>query len=156
MVDSLDLGSNARACRFESCHPHQLIKGGICLPLLIDQKYGTRTHPNATVRWTVAEIRLDGFYSIHFRKAEMAIESCHPHQGKKHPAGCFFVWQNKVSNPFLLQNDRKTHSICELCARSSVKIFDFQTKTLLKFPAFPAIMYGVTTGIVGELGKCFR
>ncbi len=23
LVDSLDLGSNARACRFESCHPHQ-------------------------------------------------------------------------------------------------------------------------------------
>ena len=22
LVDSLDLGSNARACRFESCHPH--------------------------------------------------------------------------------------------------------------------------------------
>ena len=24
LVDSLDLGSNARACRFESCHPHQI------------------------------------------------------------------------------------------------------------------------------------
>ena len=35
----------------------------------------TRTHLNATVRWTVAEIRLDGFHTIHFRKAEMAIES---------------------------------------------------------------------------------
>ena len=23
LVDSLDLGSNAQACRFESCHPHQ-------------------------------------------------------------------------------------------------------------------------------------
>ena len=22
LVDSLDLGSNAQACRFESCHPH--------------------------------------------------------------------------------------------------------------------------------------
>ena len=27
LVDSLDLGSNARACRFESCHPHQIAKG---------------------------------------------------------------------------------------------------------------------------------
>ena len=25
LVDSLDLGSNARACRFESCHPHQIV-----------------------------------------------------------------------------------------------------------------------------------
>ena len=24
LVDSLDLGSNARACRFESCHPHHI------------------------------------------------------------------------------------------------------------------------------------
>ena len=26
LVDSLDLGSNAQACRFESCHPHQSIQ----------------------------------------------------------------------------------------------------------------------------------
>ena len=24
LVDSLDLGSNAKACRFESCHPHHI------------------------------------------------------------------------------------------------------------------------------------
>ena len=35
LVDSLDLGSNARACRFESCHPHQIIKGRHCLPFII-------------------------------------------------------------------------------------------------------------------------
>ena len=155
MVDSLDLGSNAQACRFESCHPHQKERP-YGLSFFGANNRRTRTHLNAAVQWTVAELRLDGFHSILFCYAEKAIESCHLHQGKKHPAGCFFVWQNKVSNPFMIQNDRKTHSICELCACSSVKIFDFQTKTLLKFPAFPAIMYGVTTGIVGELGKCFR
>ena len=32
LVDSLDLGSNAQACRFESCHPHQIFKGGFGLP----------------------------------------------------------------------------------------------------------------------------
>ena len=25
LVDSLDLGSNAKACRFESCRPHQIL-----------------------------------------------------------------------------------------------------------------------------------
>ena len=35
LVDSLDLGSNARACRFESCHPHQK-------PTLIDTKLSVR------------------------------------------------------------------------------------------------------------------
>ena len=35
LVDSLDLGSNARACRFESCHPHQVKERGISLSLLL-------------------------------------------------------------------------------------------------------------------------
>ena len=34
LVDSLDLGSNARACRFESCHPHQ-ISLIILIPLVL-------------------------------------------------------------------------------------------------------------------------
>ena len=34
LVDSLDLGSNARACRFESCCPHQKRRGRQSLPLL--------------------------------------------------------------------------------------------------------------------------
>ena len=41
LVDSLDLGSNAQACRFESCHPHQistmvLIRNHRAFSILID------------------------------------------------------------------------------------------------------------------------
>ena len=41
LVDSLDLGSNAQACRFESCHPHHLpmeswIHGSIGIFVLSD------------------------------------------------------------------------------------------------------------------------
>ena len=41
LVDSLDLGSNARACRFESCHPHQkstmvLIQNHRAFSILVD------------------------------------------------------------------------------------------------------------------------
>ena len=43
LVDSLDLGSNARACRFESCHPHHLpmeswIHGSIGIFVFKDRK----------------------------------------------------------------------------------------------------------------------
>ena len=40
LVDSLDLGSNARACRFESCHPHQAKERGISLSLLLHVRAG--------------------------------------------------------------------------------------------------------------------
>ena len=37
LVDSLDLGSNAQACRFESCHPHQKKDSALrgCCPFLV-------------------------------------------------------------------------------------------------------------------------
>ena len=40
LVDSLDLGSNARACRFESCHPHQKKRGfaPLFLVRMVDSK----------------------------------------------------------------------------------------------------------------------
>ena len=37
LVDSLDLGSNAQACRFESCHPHQNKTACFCRPFFRDQ-----------------------------------------------------------------------------------------------------------------------
>ena len=40
LVDSLDLGSNARACRFESCHPHQVKKRGNSLSFLLNEGKG--------------------------------------------------------------------------------------------------------------------
>ena len=61
LVDSLDLGSNAQACRFESCHPHQEDQdpNGVVVFLLLGGNR-TRTDLDATVRWTVAR---DGWRS---------------------------------------------------------------------------------------------
>ena len=51
LVDSLDLGSNARACRFESCHPHQ-IKKEACASFFI--WYGKELEQNkCNCPWTV-------------------------------------------------------------------------------------------------------
>ena len=40
LVDSLDLGSNARACRFESCHPHQEKRDPIGASLFLIRRLG--------------------------------------------------------------------------------------------------------------------
>ena len=34
MVDSVDLGSSAKACRFESCRPHQGLFGALLLAIV--------------------------------------------------------------------------------------------------------------------------
>ena len=80
LVDSVDLGSSAKACRFESCRPHQIKRRGVSLSFLFGTAYGrTRTHLNATVRWTVARCgldRIDTLICTHSR-VQMQIESCH-------------------------------------------------------------------------------
>ena len=55
LVDSLDLGSNARACRFESCHPHQKEEGSIRFPLLFDNRQ------DETLIWSSPVIRTKAF-----------------------------------------------------------------------------------------------
>ena len=78
LVDSVDLGSTARACRFESCCPHQIKRRGISLSFLFGQ-HGTRTHLNASVRWTLAATssKTGGFFYFLFslRKKKMQIDS---------------------------------------------------------------------------------
>ena len=63
LVDSVDLGSTARACRFESCCPHQIKRRGRSLSFLFG-RHRTRTQLNADVRWTSACRQLDGGNSI--------------------------------------------------------------------------------------------
>ena len=53
LVDSLDLGSNAQACRFESCHPHQ--KREAVRPLFFGADDRARTLLNATRMSVAAE-----------------------------------------------------------------------------------------------------
>ena len=52
------------------CLTAPIQKGRLKPPLLYWYCYRTRTHLNATVRWTVAEIRLDGFHTIHFLQSK--------------------------------------------------------------------------------------
>ena len=89
LVDSVDLGSSVLDVQVRVLLPAPIKKRRLSLLFFIGIDHRrTRTHLNATVRWTVAEIRLDGFHSIRFRKAETAIESCHPHKkARSQPAG---------------------------------------------------------------------
>ena len=81
LVDSLDLGSNARACRFESCHPHQKASRPYCGREAFCAGR-TRTHFYASVRWTLAATssKTGGYlyFSFPLRERKMHIESCHP------------------------------------------------------------------------------
>ena len=77
LVDSLDLGSNARACRFESCHPHQIRKGGFSLPFLFGW-YAQDENPSNAARTSAAFRQLDGgnsFIFISLWGMKMQIES---------------------------------------------------------------------------------
>ena len=42
----------------------------------------TRTHLNTDARWASVAFRLDGMQSLHFRKAEMAIEPGHQYDSQ--------------------------------------------------------------------------
>ena len=82
------LGSTARACRFESCCPHQIIKAprkGVLL--LFGKKDRARTHLNASVRWTLAATSSKTGGYIYFlsplRGKKMQIESCCPFSPKE-------------------------------------------------------------------------
>ena len=66
LVDSLDLGSNARACRFESCHPHQIRRRGFGLSFLFLSD-GTRTHLNAARISAAGEGLTEPLYSLLFQ-----------------------------------------------------------------------------------------
>ena len=66
LVDSVDLGSTANACRFESCCPHQKKRARQGSLFWCGSSNGTRTHFNAEVRWTSAKRRLDGVCSLVF------------------------------------------------------------------------------------------
>ena len=48
------LGSNAQACRFESCHPHQEITNPFRGWLFLYARWVDSNPSNASVRWTLA------------------------------------------------------------------------------------------------------
>ena len=61
LVDSVDLGSTANACRFESCCPHQKKRARQGSLFLVRQ--GLKPIQSA-VLWTAGKRRLDGVYTI--------------------------------------------------------------------------------------------
>ena len=61
LVDSVDLGSTANACRFESCCPHQKKRARQGSLFLVRQ--GLEPIQSA-VLWTAGKRRLDGVYTI--------------------------------------------------------------------------------------------
>ena len=82
LVDSVDLGSTARACRFESCCPHQITKAPQRGAFVICKEDRTRTHFYASVRWTLAATSSKTGGYVYFlsplRGKKMQIESCCP------------------------------------------------------------------------------
>ena len=108
LVDSLDLGSNAQACRFESCHPHQQEEGGTASLFLLVMGVRNRTYFNQTPRWGVAATssKTGGFFNI--------IESCHPHHvGVNYAslAPTFFKSQSVLTALLLFGRDPLTLSV---------------------------------------------
>lgn len=61
LVDSVDLGSTANACRFESCCPHQKREP---VRALFFGAAGLEPIQSA-VLWTAGKRRLDGVYTIY-------------------------------------------------------------------------------------------
>ena len=94
LVDSVDLGSTARACRFESCCPHQKSPDPFGVGRFFARQQ-TRTHLNASVRWTLAATSSKtGCYnnfSFPLRERKMQIGACCPLSSKKKAPllGCF-------------------------------------------------------------------
>ena len=82
LVDSLDLGSNAQACRFESCHPHQVKERGFRLSLLL-YVVGSLEPIKCNSPVDCCRRRLDGGEPSFLPMAKMQIESCRPHQVKE-------------------------------------------------------------------------
>ena len=85
LVDSLDLGSNAKACRFESCRPHQKREALWGLSFLVRMTDSNRF--NADARWASACRRFSGGNSV--RGEAEAIEGQSPREGTLR--GAFFV-----------------------------------------------------------------
>ena len=101
LVDSVDLGSTARACRFESCCPHQITKAPQRGAFVICKEDRTRTHFYASVRWTLAATSSKTGGYIYFlsplRGKKMQIESCCPLFAKQNTSGfCYPLLRSKI------------------------------------------------------------
>ena len=73
LVDTLDLGSNERSYRFESCYPHH--ETGYPFwdsPFHTVLSTGTQTELDETVRWTATYRRQAGDNTIIFSEGENA------------------------------------------------------------------------------------
>ena len=83
LVDSLDLGSNARACRFESCHPHQIKKRRHWPSLFISYRFQVDSNPSkCRCPVDICCHQFKNWWLLYILQSKMAIESCHPHQKK--------------------------------------------------------------------------
>ena len=89
LVDSLDLGSNARACRFESCCPHQNKIGGQASYFILVWK--TESNPSKCNTPVGCCLPPAGR-----RQHNNVIESCCLHQKQESPSGlsCFLMIGN--------------------------------------------------------------